>query len=1119
MNGKQISVIIPVYNAEWSIARALDSVKNQTLKDIEIICVDDGSSDNSLGIIQREAQKDSRIIALSQENQGAGPARNKGLRYATGEYIAFMDADDRYPDERTLERLVKEIKTSQQKIAGGYIVFDKGDRIEEDELNPIVQLRDRYPNGGVVQYKELQFDYHFSAFIYERKFLVDNDIFFPDYRRYEDPPFFVQAMATAGTFQYLPTPTYVYLTGHQDVVWNEAVCEGVLRGLSDVLQLSKKNNLQTLHCDAYKKLTSKYYWHFAPFILGKNVTICSCMWKALGEASANLPGSLSDDPEKAIVLQMKTAIADMANDFVCKGQPVSDAVAEAKACFAEKEILDGEMIQELFADCQENWERIFDQTSKGSVRVSVIIPVHNAEEYLKTCLNSLLCQTERKFEVICVDDGSNDNSAFLLKQFALSDERIKPYFRNNCGAGPTRNFGILQASGEYVFFMDADDIAADTLLEKTYAEAKKRDADIVIFDVFTYHTITGESEPQKYCFRRENIPWNKTVFNIFDAPESIFQISNPAPWTKLIRRKFILDHNIKYQNLQNTNDAFFSHICMAMAERITFVDERLYSYRIGMEKNIQSNKENNPECIVEAFMAIYSRLKDEGRFYLCEKSWIKEFMSVICWTLNTLTTTSAYQKIYNRLHSDDVKQTGIFSHLEQYYEDIDHYPYIKKFFNTSLKYTPKEQQNPHYIVKNNITYIPDVSVVISVYNLEDYIRDCINSVRNQTLSNIEIICIDDQSSDHSVEIMKELANVDKRISVITQLNSGLSAVRNVGIKEAKGRYIHFLDGDDRLTRDALTTLVKNMDRQSLDVAFFEGETVYENDVLKREKSNYENYYTYRGTYEVETGLTLFTRLMDRNEFKPSACLQIARTSFIKEGNISFYEGITHEDELYTLSVLSMAERSAVIRMKCYVRTVRNNSIMTAPTSVESARGYLITYVESFNVVESVQCTARQLESIEKRQGCIAKEFLNCYNRLSTNEQNWLYALCSPVVKCRLKMLLNLHRHGHTAKSTQEANTMVRRLNDHDVALHYAQEELSVDRVRLNEHDVALQYAQEELSVDQVRLNDHDTALGNLQAEMDTVRGTLRQIQGSVSWKLGRVITWLPRKLIAWFKRS
>ena len=1118
MGEKKISVIIPVYNAEWSIVSALDSIKNQTLKDIEIICIDDGSTDNSLNIIQREAQQDSRIIALTQKNQGAGPARNMGLRYATGEYIAFMDADDRYPAENTLERLFGEIESSQQKIAGGYVVFDKGEGIEVDESNPIVRLQDRYPNGGVVQYKELQFDYHFYAFIYKRQFLVDNGIAFPKYRRYEDPPFFVQAMATAGSFQYLPIPTYVYLVGHQDVVWHEAVCEGVLRGLNDVLLLSQKYDLQALHCEAYKKLTSQYYQHFLPFIYEKNIAVCSCLWRAIWDVNVDWLADFSDEPRKKIILQLKTAVADMMNDLVCRGNSLSDAAAAIKERFVQNGILDEEMIQELLLNCQENWERVFDRSSKDSVRVSVIIPVHNAEEYLKACLESLLCQTEADFEAICIDDGSDDNSAFILKQFALSDKRIKPYFRSNCGAGPARNFGIFQACGEYVFFMDADDIAADTLLEKTYTAAKKREADIVIFDIFTYNTITKESVPQKYCFRRENIPLNKTAFNIFDVPNSIFQISNPAPWTKLIRKKFILDHNIQYQNLQNTNDAFFAHVCMAMAEKIAFVDERLYFYRIGMEKNIQSNKENHPDCIVDAFLAIYNRLKDEGRFYLCEKSWIKEFMSVICWTLNTLTTPSAYQKLYDRLHTDDVEKTGIFSHPEQYYRDVDHYPFIKKFFNTSLKYSSEEQRNSHYIVKNNITKTPDVSVVISVYNLEEYIRDCINSVRNQTLRNIEIICIDDHSSDHSVEIMKELADVDNRISVITQLNSGLSAVRNIGIKEAKGRYIHFLDGDDCLNRDALMTLIKNMDRQSLDVAFFEGRTVYENEALKSEKGHFDNYYTYRCNYDIETGLTLFTKLMNNYEFKPSACLQIARTAFLKDNNIGFYEGITHEDELYTLSVLSKAERSTVIHAKCYIRMVRSNSIMTSPASVESARGYLITYVKSFNIVEDTNCTSRQLEAIEKRQRSIVDEFLNCYNKLSANEQSWLYALCSPVVKCKLKMLLELYgRRG--VKTSQEVNTTVRRLNDHDVALRYAQEELAVDRNRLNDHDTALGYLQTESAVDQGRLNDHDTALGYLQADMDAVRAAIQQMQGSTSWKLGRALTWIPRKLIARFKHS
>ena len=101
----KVSVIIPVYNAEQYLSQALDSVINQTLKDIEVICVDDGSTDKSLTVLQEYAQKDDRFVILTQKNKFAGAARNKGLDIANGEYVYFMDSDDYLSDENVLKSL------------------------------------------------------------------------------------------------------------------------------------------------------------------------------------------------------------------------------------------------------------------------------------------------------------------------------------------------------------------------------------------------------------------------------------------------------------------------------------------------------------------------------------------------------------------------------------------------------------------------------------------------------------------------------------------------------------------------------------------------------------------------------------------------------------------------------------------------------------------------------------------------------------------------------------------------------------------------------------------------------------------------------------------------------
>ncbi|MCL2684165.1 MAG: glycosyltransferase, partial [Synergistaceae bacterium] len=115
----KISVIIPVYNVMQYLRECLDSVIAQTIKDIEIICVNDGSTDDSYVILQEYEAKDNRIRIFNQENKGAGPARNKAISNATGEYVAFMDPDDSYPDTDILETLYNKAVQNRADICGG----------------------------------------------------------------------------------------------------------------------------------------------------------------------------------------------------------------------------------------------------------------------------------------------------------------------------------------------------------------------------------------------------------------------------------------------------------------------------------------------------------------------------------------------------------------------------------------------------------------------------------------------------------------------------------------------------------------------------------------------------------------------------------------------------------------------------------------------------------------------------------------------------------------------------------------------------------------------------------------------------------------------------------------
>ncbi|MGM9537600.1 MAG: glycosyltransferase [Candidatus Onthomonas sp.] len=231
-------------------------------------------------------------------------------------------------------------------------------------------------------------------------------------------------------------------------------------------------------------------------------------------------------------------------------------------------------------------------------KVSVIIPVYNVENYLEDCLNSLLAQTMPDFEIICVDDGSTDRSCEILTRYARQDARIRVLTQCNQGAGAARNYGFLYSSGKYTYFFDSDDVCSPLLLEKTVETAEREDADIVAFH-FTRFYEDGH-ETVSVGVHVDWLPEDLSVFNYTDCPDLIMSIVNPTPWNKLFRSDFIRKNGLHFDEISSSNDIAFSAVSAATAERIAIVPSRLMRYRVGHSGTISSTKPQKLDNIVLA---------------------------------------------------------------------------------------------------------------------------------------------------------------------------------------------------------------------------------------------------------------------------------------------------------------------------------------------------------------------------------------------------------------------------------------------------------------------------------------------------------------------------------------
>lgn len=228
-----------------------------------------------------------------------------------------------------------------------------------------------------------------------------------------------------------------------------------------------------------------------------------------------------------------------------------------------------------------------------------------------------------------------------------------------------------------------------------------------------------------------------------------------------------------------------------------------------------------------------------------------------------------------------------------------------------------------------------VSIVIPVYNVEQYIAECIESVITQTYTNLEIIVVNDGSHDASGTICKEFAKRDNRIIYIEQPNMGPSAARNNGIDKATGEYIYFLDSDDMLVINAIEILLKYIQIENADCLFFDADVVNEMDKICMS----ENYYHRADNYmEVVSGVELLYQLLQKKAFRCSVPLMFIRKELFDNNKLRFFEKIIHEDELFAVQLLLCAKAVFHLPYRLYLRRVRKDSITTTKFSYKNLFG-------------------------------------------------------------------------------------------------------------------------------------------------------------------------------------
>lgn len=241
-----------------------------------------------------------------------------------------------------------------------------------------------------------------------------------------------------------------------------------------------------------------------------------------------------------------------------------------------------------------------------------------------------------------------------------------------------------------------------------------------------------------------------------------------------------------------------------------------------------------------------------------------------------------------------------------------------------------------------------VSVVIPVYNVEKYLRECVDSVLNQTYTSYEIILVDDGSTDSSGSICDSYLIKDSRIRVLHKANGGLSSARNAGLEIAVGKYVYFLDSDDYISDQTLEKLVEVAEKDSADLVFFDAVSFADAEDNFKVSQNYirkQNYKTGKGT-------AVFSEMQKNDEFHSAVPLLFIKKDLLEQNDIRFIDGIYYEDMLFTYQVFCCAKVASQNKEAFYHRRYRKNSIMTSKKNPKHFASFTRVYKEVKGFSES-----------------------------------------------------------------------------------------------------------------------------------------------------------------------
>lgn len=695
-----VSIIVPAYNNEHFVVACMRSLLAQTLENIEVICINDGSTDNTSAVLHAFADADARVRVIDKENGGYGVAINRGLDLARGRYVTILESDD-FADLDMLESLVAYADAFDLEVVRANFYLYWSTHLRKDVK---LELFQPFECDRVIDPRLRENQHCFYAqpalwsAIYRTDFIRQNELRLLETpgAAYQDTAFNFKIWACARRVMFLNKPFVHYRQDNESSsinnpgkVYNITLEYGEIdRWLSqDRPDLRKslapvKNKMM---CDAYTWNAGRVAEQFKlDFVKRFGQELKAALDAGEVDPSLFAPGqyamclkTITDpqgfidfidhgiDPDSGIALWGRK-LSTIAQVWHQRGASDMLALVKSKLVRHKDEANDVDL-----AEARMIVQRPAQPFAKklDNPRLSVVMPIYNASSVMRETIDSVLSQSLQDFELICVDDGSTDDTLHILQEYASRDSRIRVISQKNGGPGSARNAGMALARAPYLMFLDADDLFDFRLFELLHTRLEQTSADVVVCRSCQFHTGEDFSSPAPWTFKTRFLPSQESEpFTPASLGDGLFLAFLGWPWDRMYRTDYVRSTGITFPELANSEDGPFVYGTLAAANKVATVRRILIRHRVARAQSNSNSRLSSPEDFYRAIVLLKQQVSADPQLYaLTRRSLLNWALDFALWNVATLPEGPVRSQLIAKLLSGGYPELELNEHDQEYF--------------------------------------------------------------------------------------------------------------------------------------------------------------------------------------------------------------------------------------------------------------------------------------------------------------------------------------------------------------------------------------------------------------------------------------------------------------------